>query len=495
MRISVAGRRLPVSEIDTLVSVDVRMVLGQPAQCVIIWRVDDTPVGQRVTVEPGDPIRVEIGGQPDPLFVGETTVVEHSYGADASRELRIRAYDALHRLRKRQATRVHKDADMASLATTLTAGTGLRVISEPIRLGDIYQCARTDLDLLVAASHRVGLFPVVHDGALRMVSLAGDGEPSPVELGMNLHSADLEVSQEGAFRRVTAIGWDPETASSSTATAGAPRSRAAVRADPAPGTVGGGGDYVRADEVAAADLPMLALAQSDLDSRSAAEVAGLIVADGDSRMRPGRRLQLVGVEPSLEGVYTVCESVHSISGTGYETTVSTHPPAPPARRVGDLVTLGVVERVDDPESRARAVVRLPGYADLTTGWAPVLVPSAGPGKGLVVLPDVADTVLVLLPAGDPHGAIVLGGLYGTQRTPDHAVGTPRGGRYSVQTRDGQRVTLDEQAHTVALVDGHGSSVELGPDLLRITAATDLLVEAPGRSLRIRAATVDFEEAP
>ena len=64
----------------------------------------------------------------------------------------------------------------------------------------------------------------------------------------------------------------------------------------------------------------------------------------------------------------------------------------------------------------------------------------------------------------------------------------------MQTRDGQRVTLDDQARTVALMDGHGSSVELGPDLLRITAATDLLLDAPGRALRIRAATVDFEEA-
>jgi hypothetical protein len=48
---------------------------------------------------------------------------------------------------------------------------------------------------------------------------------------------------------------------------------------------------------------------------------------------------------------------------------------------------------------------------------------------------------------------------------------------------------------VVLADGHGSQVELGPDLLRIHAATDLVIQAPGRSILVRARTVDFEEVP
>ncbi|MFZ2165987.1 MAG: hypothetical protein WAV45_11035, partial [Propionibacteriaceae bacterium] len=71
----------------------------------------------------------------------------------------------------------------------------------------------------------------------------------------------------------------------------------------------------------------------------------------------------------------------------------------------------------------------------------------------------------------------------------------RGTTTLVRTRDGQQVVLDGKGHVLSLTDGHGSSVELGPSLLRITAATDLLIEAPGRALRVRAKTVDFEEAP
>ena len=55
--------------------------------------------------------------------------------------------------------------------------------------------------------------------------------------------------------------------------------------------------------------------------------------------------------------------------------------------------------------------------------------------------------------------------------------------------------IDGPKKTMSLTDGAGSRIELGPNLLRITAATDLLIEAPGRAMRVRAKTVDFEEAP
>ena len=45
-----------------------------------------------------------------------------------------------------------------------------------------------------------------------------------------------------------------------------------------------------------------------------------------------------------------------------------------------------------------------------------------------------------------------------------------------------------------LTDGQ-SVLELAPDLLRISSATDVLVEAVGKGLRFRARSVDFEEAP
>lgn len=485
--VTLAGRRLTTAEVARVVSIRVHSALARPTQCLIAWATDEA-----TSLEPGtgDALRVEIGGHREPLFTGEVTVVEHSYRADTGRQVRVRAYDALHRLRKRQFSRLHPDTDLNELATVLSAGCGLRVDGPSPRLGDVYQCGRSDLDLLVEQCARVGRYPIVHGTALRLVDLTGDGEAVRVEYGSGLHAAEIEISQEPAFRSATSTWWDPQSARSDQDTASDGRAAAGVSVDAAPARVGGGGPLVRCDELG----EPRDLAQAELDVRRMGEVTAVLVTEGDPALQAGRRVEVRGVRSGLEGTYAIAQATHEISIAGYETTLSTQPPAPPPARPRDQVTLGIVEDVDDPEDRARARVRLPAYPDLVTGWAPVLLPAAGRDKGVVALPEVDDTVLVLLPARDPAHAIVLGGLYGPL-TPPTTPGGERGSALTLRTRDGQQVTLDGPTRTMTLTDGHGSQIELGPDLLRITAATDLLIEAPGRAMRVRARTVDFEEAP
>lgn len=485
--ITLGGRRLTTAEVARVVSIRVHSALARPTQCLIAWASDEFSGVDPAT---GDALRVEIGGHREPLFTGEVTVVEHSYRADTGRQVRVRAYDALHRLRKRQSNRLHADADLHDLAQTLSAGTGLRVDCPSLRLGDVYQCARSDLDLLVEQGARVGRYPVVQGGVLRLVDLTGDGEPVRVEYGAGLHAAEIEISQEPAFRTVESSWWDPASAGADHHTAGDGRAAAGVSADASPSRVGGGGPLLRCDELG----EPRDLAQAELDVRRMGEVTAELVTEGDPVLQAGRRVTVAGVRSALEGTYTIAQATHEISIAGYETTLSTRPPASPPPRPRDQVTLGVVEDVDDPEDRARARVRLPAYPDLVTGWAPVLLPAAGADKGVVALPEVDDTVLVLLPGHDPAQAVVLGGLYGRLSPPSTPSGR-RGAAMTLRTRDGQQLTLDGPKRTLSLTDGQGSRIDLGPDLLRITAATDLLIEAPGRAMRVRAKTVDFEEAP
>ncbi len=488
--VTLGRRRLSTSETAAIVSVQVISVLARPAQCLLTWRPGS---GGSVDPSPGDALRVELGGRRTPLFTGEVTVVEQSYGADLSREIRVRAYDALHRLRKRQATRLHADTDLAGLAKTLCEGTGLTVTGDGPRLGPVYQCARTDLSLLVEHSARVGLYPVVDGDALRLTGLAGDGEPLDLELGSSLHSAEVELSQEPAFASAETQGWRAEDASVHEGSASSSEAKSEVSADPLLSSTGAGGALLRGNE--ALDSTELArkLAQAELDVRAAGQVTAVFVADGDPRLRAGCRVRVRGLATSLEGTYTVTSATHRMDGTGYETTLTTRPPSGIPDRQPDVFTLGVVSDIDDPEGRGRAKVRFPAYAPLESGWAPVVAAGAGQDKGLVVPPAPGDSVLVLLPASDPAQAIVIGGLYGATQLPDSRVNTARDSRYTFRTADGQQLMFDGGARTISFTDGHGSSVELGPERLRITAATDLLLEAPGKAMRIRAKTVDFEE--
>jgi phage baseplate assembly protein gpV len=492
--ITMGRSRLTASEAASVTAIEVRSALGQPAQCAITWLSLDPNPSRRISPAPGDALRVEVAGVAQPLFAGEVTVVERSYGADLAEEVRVRAYDALHRLRKRHFTRMHDDVDLNGLAVALCAGTGLSVIGGTGRSRRFYQLARSDLSLLLEESSRVGLYPVVDDSALRLVSLAGEGDPVELDLGSSLHSAELELSQEPAFLSATATGWDGAVAAAFTGDSADNGARADVRADAAPQTVGGGGALLRQNEALDADDSAAGLARAELDLRAAGEVTGTFVAEGTPRIRVGGRVAVRGVAADFEGTYTVCSVEHSISGTGYETTVSTRPPSPPAPRRSDVTTLGIVMDVADPESRGRVLVQLPAHSDLLTDWAPVLVAGGGPGKGAVFLPNEGDTVLVLLVAGDPNEAVVLGALFGRERLPDEGEPGDQGRRFTLATADGQRLVLDGATRTARVSDGHGSKIEFTPELLTLSAATDMVIEAPGRALRIRARSVDFEEA-
>ncbi len=159
-----------------------------------------------------------------------------------------------------------------------------------------------------------------------------------------------------------------------------------------------------------------------------------------------------------------------------------------------MTSPGRVTRVDDPENLGRIQVSLPTFGDVETGWMGVLSPGAGAAKGLVTLPDVGDQVLVLFANEDPARGVVVGGLYGAQGPPDGGVEEGAVRRYTLVTPGGQRIRLDDTARLIRLENSDGSFVELGPERVLVHAVTDLQIEAPGKSLVIKAARVDFERA-
>jgi uncharacterized protein involved in type VI secretion and phage assembly len=180
--------------------------------------------------------------------------------------------------------------------------------------------------------------------------------------------------------------------------------------------------------------------------------------------------------------------------TGFVSEISSAPPEPGVRRRGAIVSLGVVTRVDDPDALGRVKVQLPTFSDVETDWLGVLCAAAGKAKGLIMLPDVGDHVLVLFAHEDPGQGIVLGGLYGAPGPPDSGVegGTVR--RYTMRTPGGQIVRLDDSRQSIRLEDQTGNFVELSPNELRVHAAVKLEIDAPGQPVVVRGKSIDFESA-
>jgi phage baseplate assembly protein gpV len=110
---------------------------------------------------------------------------------------------------------------------------------------------------------------------------------------------------------------------------------------------------------------------------------------------------------------------------------------------------------------------------------------------MVAFPELGDDVLVVFPDGDPARGIVLGGLYGRKRLP-RGLGRRRSRPFVLRTGSGQGLELAADSALARLSTSSGSLVELTPANLRIAAASDLVIEAPGKTITIRAAAVNFE---
>jgi phage protein D/phage baseplate assembly protein gpV len=475
---------------------EVRVVqrLSMPASCELVFRQPPGPLDGTDLLGPGTAIEVGLGDQLGTLFEGQVTVVETIYGPSGEREVRVRGYDLLHRLRKRQTVRAHVQVTLAELARDLVADLGITVVGEDGPLWQqVIQHQPSDLDLLVHLAEKQGLYLVLRGDQLHLLTLEGSGTPLALTLGGSLLQARVEVNGEAACQTVTTLGWDPLTAQVQQGQASSARVGRLVGTSVDASALDGVGERTLLGRTAPDETHAEAAAQAELDRRVAYQVHLWGLANGNPGLRPGTPVLVEGVDALLAGRYVLTEVKHSIDvRQGYVSELSTLPPPRVSSPQVASVSLGRVTRVDDPQDLGRVRVSLPAYGEAESEWLQTVIPGAGEDKGLVALPDVGDRVLVLLAGDDPGQSIVLGGLYGTQGPPDSGVEGGAVRRYTLRTPGGQEVVLDDALRTVRLSDRAGNRIELSPSRLRVHAEVDLEIEAPGKAVTIRGERIDFE---
>jgi uncharacterized protein involved in type VI secretion and phage assembly len=490
--VEVDGLQLEEGAINELAAVRVRHRLAAPAQCELTFH---GPVETDLP-RAGNDVRVAVAGHDTSLFEGQVTAVEHVFGPDRDYTLVVRSYDALHRLRKRQKARAFVQMTVDSIANELAHDLGLD--SQAAESGPVWQNVvqhnDSDLELLVVLAARCGLYPVIRDGVLHLITFEGEGDSVELTLGEELLEARVELNGERAARSVSATGWDPLRAETHHAEARSPRTGRDIGAEVAPTDLGGTGEVALFGEYASDEAHAAALAQAELDVRAAGEVTVWGVAEGDPRLRAGTPVELFGLRDELDGRYVLTDVTHTVDGTrGYLTELSSAPPDVRRRRSAAAAALGEVTSVDDPDGRGRVRVSFPAHGDVESDWLGVVVPGAGGDRGIVALPDVGDRVLVGFANEDPATGVIWGGLYGTGGPPDPGVADAAVRRFSIRTSGGQWITLDDEHQKLRLEDVTGSSVEFSPDQVTLHSAVDLTIEAPGRAVVVRAKTVDFEQ--
>jgi phage protein D/phage baseplate assembly protein gpV len=493
LAIRLGGRPLAAELAARVTLCLVRQALGSPAAAELDLM--DPPRGALDGVAHGAGLDIALADG-RVLFAGRIGAIEYERDGAGGATLRLRAWDALQPARQSRRVRVLEKVSPGSLARDIAAGLGLpcHAAEDGPERARLVQRGESDLALLVAFAGEAGLHPVLRDGTLLLAGLDGHGAPVRLAPGAGLLRVRLSAGNERALARAEASGWDPRTLRLWRGTAATARQDAEEMQEtglfalptppvqPLPGRV-----FETAAEAEAA-------AQAALDTATALAATASGLAEGDPAIAPGRPLLIEDTfSPVAEGRHVVTVALHRIdAAAGYVTEFDTTPPARPAAPGIPAVLAGTVTDAADPDGQGRCRVALDALEAAETGWLPVLSPGAGAGKGLAALPERGDRVLLLFPDGAADRGVVLGGLWGEAALPRGA-GARRGRPFVLRTAGGQTLVLGERNGSARLETASGSRLDLAPGLVRLTAAGDLTLEAPGRTLTLRARAIEMEQ--
>jgi uncharacterized protein involved in type VI secretion and phage assembly len=109
------------------------------------------------------------------------------------------------------------------------------------------------------------------------------------------------------------------------------------------------------------------------------------------------------------------------------------------------VVVGLVTNINDPDGLGRVKVKFPWLADTEeSNWARPASAGGGSQRGLIVLPEVNDEVLVAFEHGDLSRPYIIGGLWnGNDSPPASAVKDGKVLTRAMKTRAGHTLTLQD----------------------------------------------------
>jgi uncharacterized protein involved in type VI secretion and phage assembly len=146
----------------------------------------------------------------------------------------------------------------------------------------------------------------------------------------------------------------------------------------------------------------------------------------------------------------------------------------------------LVSDVADPDGQGRVKVTLPWAPDSDgqqyAAWARLATLMGGNNRGSWFVPDVNDEVLVVFEGGDPRRPYVVGGLWnGSDKPPESMDGAGRNFRKVLRSRNGVKITLDDQDGQETLIletpGGQKATFKDGPGSVEI-------VDANGNTLKL-----------
>jgi len=141
---------------------------------------------------------------------------------------------------------------------------------------------------------------------------------------------------------------------------------------------------------------------------------------------------------------------------------------------------GIVTDVDDPNNQCRIRATVPVVlGEQTCGWALPVLPFAGDGHGMVMLPKVGSGVWIEFEAGRLDNPIWSGAWFAAGQRPDPQGATVR----VIVSEHGHKLILDDEADELTLVHGGGPEIKItGSEIVLTCGACEIKISTDNISL-------------
>lgn len=533
-KISVAGRQEAKLD-ESLVELRVEHEYRLPGQALL--RLEDSgyalsssdllALGKQLKVEMRSVDRTAVDAPWRTVFDGVITGLTMEYDVDRPEVLLVHAREKGEALARGETVGTYLDRSADEVVRAIASRNGLSVEADSFPLRATYQLQLgNDLQMLDRLADEVGADWWLEAGTLRFARVERDPDGVVIAVpGRNL--SRFETRATTAHPDGAAVSYfDPKQRKA--LNAAAPRARVATNGGGrfvtdarTPSQVLGGGK--RTVRVTAESVRTQAQAEGRAQTEQARIDAGAVTATGTLTGEPavvvGGTVKVDKAGPA-SGSYHVTRVEHLYRGT-YTTRFTAGERRPrglvdalrapdrdtarlPGLVVGRVTShagAGAKADVDgvDPVGRVKVMLPslgTPGGTELVSTWARVLALGADPKstRGMVVLPEIGDDVLVGFENGDPRQPVVLGGLFSHEagKAGFHPARDGKVQARRMTSRLGHELELADgnapaQQHLALRVEGdEGHALRLGKDecTLTLPAAVPLKVKVGGATLTI-----------
>ncbi len=164
------------------------------------------------------------------------------------------------------------------------------------------------------------------------------------------------------------------------------------------------------------------------------------------------------------------------------------------------VVIGIVTNNNDPENLGRIRVKFPWLSNEDeSDWARVASLMAGKDRGIYILPEIDDEVLVVFEHGDINMPYVIGSLWNGKDVPPETNRDGKNNIRMIKSRSGHVIRIDdtngkEKIEIVDKTEKNIISIDAKDNKISIISDKDIEISAPHGKITIDAQDIEIRSS-